>query len=472
MNIRKIASFSLGPVLGAFLGFITLPLIAWIFPKEDIGRFSMYQAVLGFGVMLFSLALHQAYVREYQEMDNKGLLLKLTILPGVLLFVLVSLVFFVFPLSLSIWVFDLQSVELDMLIMLGLLFSFLINILKHVLRMQERGMAFSVAEVMPRISHLIFIVIFVVAFYEYGFKELVLSNVIALAITLTALVYLVRADIRQALSAEYDRKTMQAMLTFSLPLVAGSLAYWALTTMDRFFLRILAGFDELALYSVAVSIAAVAAVLSTIFSNLWHPVVYRWVSEGVQMEKVQAVIDFMLLGILAVWSLFGAFSWVISYLLPNEYLSIQYLVVACVSMPLLYMLSEATVIGVGITRRSVFSMSASLLALFANLLLNYLLIPKYGAAGAAIASALSFSLFFAIRTEASCYVWRPIRRLHMYILVICYLSFTILFALQEVQYPIVAVGLWLFLLLLTMLLLNNRVRQLFDIVKDKVASKC
>lgn len=472
MNIKKIGSFALGPILGAFLGFITLPLIAWLFPKEDIGRFSMYQAVLGFGVMLFSLAMHQAYVREYHEISNKGLLLKLTALPGATLFILAGAFLFFSPLSLSQWIFDVTSPKLDFLVILGLLFSFLINILTHVLRMQERGIAFSIAEVMPRISYLLFVVAVVIIFHARSFENLVVSNIFALFVTMAALVYLVRVDVREALLAGYDKKRMKEMLAFSLPLVVGSLAYWALTTMDRFFLRILSGFDELALYAVTVSIASVAAVLSTIFSNLWHPLVYRWVSEGIRIEKVQAVIDYTFLGVLAVWSLSGAFSWVISFLLPNDYANIQYLIVACIAMPLMYMLSEATVIGVGITRRSSFSMLASVVALLANLVLNFLLIPKYGAAGAAIASALSFAIFFTIRTEASCYVWKSIRRSSIYILLAFYYAVTLVFVFQGVKSTIAAAVLWIALFFLSALIFHDRVRQAIWFAKDKVKAKC
>lgn len=468
MNIKKIGSFALGPILGAFLGFVTLPLIAWLFPKEDIGRFSMYQAVLGFGVMLFSLAMHQAYVREYHEISNKGLLLKLTALPGVILFALTGLILFFLPLRLSQWVFDISSLKLDLLVIIGLFFSFLINILTHVLRMQERGIAFSIAEVMPRISYLLFVVAVVIFFHGRSFEDLVLSNIVALSVTLVALIYLVRMDVREALLAGYDKKRMKEMLAFSLPLVVGSLAYWALTTMDRFFLRALSGFDELALYAVTVSIASVAAVLSTIFSNLWHPLVYRWVSEGIRIEKVQAVIDYTFLGVLAVWSLAGAFSWVISFLLPGEYAKIQYLIVACIAMPLMYMLSEATVIGVGITRRSLFSMLASVMALLANLILNFLLIPKLGAAGAAIASALSFAIFFIIRTEASCYVWKSIRRGGIYVLLFFYFMLTLVFALQGIKSTLTASILWVALFLLSSLIYHERVMCAISFAKGKV----
>ena len=462
----------MGPLFGAVLGFITLPLIAWLFPQEDIGRFTLYQAVLGFGVMLFSLAMHQAYVREYHESPDKGVLLKLTVLPGGIFFLIFSCIFIFSPLSLSVLIFDVSSLSLDFMILGGLLLSYLINILVHVLRMQERGVAFSVAEVMPRLSHLLFIAIIIIFFNAYDFQDLIASNIIALFVTFIALTFMLSPDIGSALRSRFNRRKMKSMLAFSMPLVVGSLSYWALTTMDRFFLRSLAGFEELGLYAVTVSIASVAAILSKIFSNLWHPTVYRWAKEGVRPDRVQTVVDYMLVGVLSIWALAGLLSWFITYLLPQEYNEIQYLVVACIAMPLLYMLSETTVVGIGITRRSVFSMLASILALVVNLILNFILIPEHGAAGAAMASAYSFCVFFVVRTESSCYVWENIRRNKMYLLLALYLMATTVTTFQFFESQMISSLIWLLLLFLTGIMFYSRLSHAFLFVRNKVIDRC
>ena len=63
MTPKKIAAFALGPLGGALLSFITLPVITWIFSQQDIGRLAMLNVVISFSTLLFSLGLDQAYVR-------------------------------------------------------------------------------------------------------------------------------------------------------------------------------------------------------------------------------------------------------------------------------------------------------------------------------------------------------------------------------------------------------------------------
>ncbi len=417
--------------------------------------------------MLFSVAMHQAYVREYYESEDKGLLLKLCIIPGTISFLTFSVVIIFSPFSLSAMMFGEKIIGLDWLVLGGLLISFLTNILTHVLRMQGRGMVFSITEALPKIIHLMAVALIFLVFSGYSYYDLIVSNFIALFSTLIFILYAVKDDIKKAITSVYDNEKMKSMLIFSLPLVVGGLSYWALTTLDRFFLRALSGFDELGLYAVTLSIASAATVLATIFSTMWHPIVYRWMSEGIQIEKIQSVIDYTLISVLTIWSFVGMFSWVINYLLPSEYYEAKFILVACIAMPLLYMLSEATVVGVGITRRSVFSMFASVAALTVNLVLNYLMIPEYGAAGAAVASALAFALFFAIRTESSCYVWKSVRRRKIYILLSLYLIITVIFALQIFEDRGSFVILWAAMQLLTLGLYSDRAKHVLSVINER-----
>jgi O-antigen/teichoic acid export membrane protein len=61
-----------------------------------------------------------------------------------------------------------------------------------------------------------------------------------------------------------------------------------------------------------------------------------------------------------------------------------------------------------------FGLLAAVLALIINAIANWFLVPSYGAAGAAMGSALAFFIFFAIRTEASAKLWMGFERWCMY----------------------------------------------------------
>lgn len=467
MNTRKIIHFAIGPIGAAALSLITLPFVTWFFSVEDVGRLTMLQVTLGLSVSLFSLGLHQAYVREYHEENDKGALLKAAMLPGAALLIFCSVVLVLLPYSISEVFFDIDSGKLTFLLVLGVFSSFLINFLAHIVRMQERGLAFSATQVLPRLALLIFIGLILLLGLTNSFENLMSMSVLSLISSLTLFLGLTRRSWLPALQARLNVVLMKKMLRFSLPLLAGSLAYWGLTTMDRFFLRMYSGLEELGVYAVSATLAGAVGVVSTIFSNLWHPMVYKWVKEGADPSRIQRVYENMMIFVALLWSSAGMLSWVLVYFLPAEYKAIEYLIVACISMPLFYMLSETTVVGIGITRKTSFSMFASIAAFVVNALLNYILIPEYGASGAALASVVAFFVFFVLRTESSAYLWQSFPRVKLYIVSSCYMIATAVMVLNKAGIKHF-IFVWMVVLLVTILLFAVRLKESVCFAKNYI----
>ncbi|EKO3590622.1 oligosaccharide flippase family protein [Vibrio metschnikovii] len=459
MNIKKIIQFSIGPIGAAALSLITLPFVAWFFSVEDVGRLTMLQVTLGLSVSLFSLAMHQAYVREYHEEDDKAVLFKHAVLPGMVILT-VCLLFLIFsPWSISKLLFDIDSSLLTWLLIIGVYCSYFINFFAHVVRMEERGLVFSATQILPKLLLLIFIGFIFLLNLRAEFQTLMLMNVLAVGSSVSIFAWWTRSTWLPAILKPLDRELLHRMLTFSLPLVAGGMAYWGLTTMDRFFLRSFSGFEELGVYALSVSLAGAVSVISTIFSNLWHPILYKWVKNGVDKQKVLNVIECMLLAVCLIWSLVGMFSFVLVYFLPPEYSAIEYLIVACIAMPLFTMLSETTGVGIGITRRSSFSMLASISAFVVNAILNYILIPDFGASGAAIATLLAFFTYFVVRTEATAKLWWSFPRFKLYLITICYMALTIFMVINKARLDYLIMA-WFLLFLLTVIFYGGRFKRI------------
>ncbi|MCU7961488.1 MULTISPECIES: lipopolysaccharide biosynthesis protein [unclassified Shewanella] len=465
MNVKNIVQFSIGPIGAAALSLITLPFVAWFFSVEDVGRLTMLQVALSLSVSLFSLAMHQAYVREYNEENDKAALLKHAVLPGLIVLTAFLALLLFSPWSISKLLFNIDSSLLSWFLVIGIYCSYLINFFAHVVRMEERGLVFSATQILPKLFLLIFIGFIFLLNLRAEFQTLMLMNVLAVASSVSIFAWLTRTTWLPAIKKPLNRELMHRMLTFSLPLVAGGIAYWGLTTMDRFFLRSYSGFEELGVYALAVALAGVVSVLSVIFSNLWHPVFYKWVKNGIDKSKVLNVIECMLLAVCLIWSLAGVFSFVLVYFLPPEYSAIEYLIVACIAMPLFIMLSETTGVGIGITRRSSFSMLASICAFVVNAILNYMLIPDLGASGAAIATLLAFFTYFVVRTEATAKLWWSFPRVKIYSVVICYITLTVLMVLSESRFDYLFIA-WFLLLLSVLVVYFNRVKMIVSEMKN------
>lgn len=444
---QKVLHFSLGPIGSALLGFISLPIVAWVFSQEDVGKMALLNVVLSFTTLFFTLGLDQGYVREFHESKNKPLLLKTATVPGLILLLIVLAVCLAFGPMLAELVFSLESVSISWLLGLALLASFLSRFLSLVVRMNERGLAFSMSQLLPKAFVLIIILAYLVFDIAKTFEHLLLANALAIVFACLIFAWNTRNEWRLSINQRIDFQQLRQMLHFGLPLIIGGVAFWGLTSLDRILLSRWSSYSELAVYSISVSFAAAATIFQSVFSTVWAPTVYKWASKDEGHDKVIMVSRYVLLLVIILFCVAGLLSWVVPYLLPAEYAKVQWILVACLAYPLFYTLSETTVVGIGITRKSAYAMLACMFALLVNVACNYILIPRYGAAGAASSTALAFWAFLVFRTEFSIRLWKPLPRTALYSFTFLCITGAVSNALEQEQLDFYIYAYWFGLLL-------------------------
>ena len=420
MKGREIGWFSLGSIGAGLLGFLTLPVISWFFSSEDVGRLAMLQVTASFAVILLGLGQDSAYLREYHEHkpEARGILLRRAVTPGIVLFLVgVSYLVAFNPSLPGILIFGLDEAGLSAIALLILLLTFAVRFLSLPLRMEERGLAFSVSQVLPKALFLLLILLYVAWGQDPGVFGIVSAQAIALAVAVLLLVWLrfqTPAMVPEA-KENVSVTSIGRMLSFGVPLFIGGLSYFGMIALDKLFLRVFWSFSDLGIYSVAASFAAGAGLISGIFSMLWGPTLYKWAAKGQSLDPVDRVSEDVLATVMGLFLLAGIGSSVLAALLPPEYAIVQFLFPALLTVPLFYMLTETASVGLAIQRKSELSMVSALAALGLNGLLNWLLIPRFGVVGAATATAISLWVFLVLRVELASRNWRclPRRRLYM-----------------------------------------------------------
>lgn len=457
MTPRKIASFAIGPIGGAALGFITLPFITWFFSQEDIGRMAMLNVAVSFSVLLYTLGLDQAYVREFNESENTPRLLKTTLLPGLILLVVSLCILFSFGNIISKWLFEIDSLLLSIMVAIVVITNFIARFLSLILRMNEQGLAYSMSQVLPKLLLILIIGAYALFSAEKTITNLVLANILATVFICIIYAWNTRKEWLLAIRQIIDYQYLKSLLKFGVPLIFGGLAFWGLTATDKILIKELSSYEQLGLYSVSVSFAAAATILQSVFSTIWAPIVYKWAAENKGLENIYKVNRYVLLVVILLFCLAGLLSWLVTWILPEQYNDVRWIVISCLGYPLLYTLSETTVIGIGITRRSSFAMLASIIAFIVNILGNWYLIPIYGAAGAAVSTCISFWIFFFLRTEFSILLWKPMPRAASYIYTILLVIGAAISSLEGEKYSIILNIFWIFLLASTLIVFNKEI---------------
>lgn len=446
MNAKKILAFALGPIASAAFGLVSVPVIAWAFSAEDVGRMNILQVTVSFCLLLLVLGLDQAYVREFHESRDRARLLKACFIPGFLLLTVGSVVTTAFSSHLSQLLFGTDNSVFFWITLACVIATFVSRFLSLILRMQERGLAFSMSQVIPKALMLAIVGGIVGLGLTRGFLQLQLAFFASTMAVVLVYIWNTHKQWRPALTAPLDQAQLRALLKFGSPLIFSGLAYWGLMATSSIALRSLSTFTELGIYSVTMSFAGVAAIFQSIFSVVWAPIVYKWAAEGHELSRVDDVARQALALVCGIFVMCGLFSWLTDYVLPADYAQVKYLVLCAIVQPLLYTLSEITSVGIGITRRTKLSVWVTLAALCTNVVLSTWLVPPHGAAGAVIANAIAYFVFFVARTEAAAHVWRQFPRARIYVFVGLAVALSLATAALAPSLPFHYAWVWLTLL--------------------------
>lgn len=447
--LKKLFGFSLGPLIGAILSFITIPLITYFISPDEYGRASMFtlsQSVLG---MLVYLGTDQAFIKFYNYEENKSKLYYNSIFPAFFVSILLMIIMFILKDKLSYFLFGQIGENLCVFALIAYLpFCVLERFTMVNTRMLEKSVKYSLFSVLVKALILIFTLL-LLNMYQRSFRSVVCATVISqiLGSIIISICSLNDIHIR---SFKLDGMLIKKMITFGLPLVPATIVGWLLNSIDKIMILSNCGYEQLGLYSAALKIVSVLAIIQTCFASFWSPVAFRWDKENKKTETFEFVgsmlaflMSFILLLILLLKNI------VIKILSP-EYVDSVNILPFLLLYPIMYTISEVTVVGIYFTGKSYTTIIIAVTSCVSNYILNSFLIPVYGSSGAAIATGLSYVLFFWLRTLISRKIWKKFK-INNYIIYTVLLLLACLFNTLIKDSMITVIN----LLLITVLLIIN-----------------
>ncbi|MFX0548024.1 oligosaccharide flippase family protein [Hathewaya histolytica] len=400
--IKRFIGFSVGPVISAFISFFIVPLTTYFVVPTEFGKASMYNMALSISSLFVFLGMDQSFTREFNREENKkNLFWNSFIVPFVFSFIL-AFIYIVFYKSISILMF--KNIERYTMIILSMSLPFMVidrfNLL--LIRMQEKARIYSVLNVISKIINVIILVPYLM-YIDNSFKGIINAGFIGL-ILMCAIELIFTKDFW--LNKFYiNKKLMVDMFSYGLPLIPTSIIVWFLSSMDKIAMRQWSDFNQIGLYSAALKIVAVVTIIQQAFCNFWTPTAYRWYEEKVENNQYIKVSNMLLCIMNFIFIFIVLFRDLIIKILSPRYSAASPIVPFLLFLPIMYTVSEATSLGISLSRKTSYNILTSLIAALINYILNYLLVPKYGALGAAIATAVSYIVFFWARTLISRKLW-------------------------------------------------------------------
>jgi O-antigen/teichoic acid export membrane protein len=402
--LRKFLVFSYGSVVSLFVGFLGTMITTRILSPDDFGKASMFTLALNVFMIVISFGTDQAFIRFFYEEEEErrpGLLytcLKIPLTMSLLgLLLLVTL-----QENVTTFLFGENSVALTVMLGLGIMAQIVYRFSILVIRMKQRANLFSLLEIANRLLNIALIVIF----YKYfgaDYYIIIYATVTTLVLLTLVAIYCERRfwsfnniTLRNLKHRKLD------VLKYGSPLVITLLTTWLFQSFDKIAIRQWSSYEELGLYAAAFKIVGLLNVSKIAFSNFWTPVSYESFEKNPDnklfFESVTKIVSLVMF-LLAVLSIAGKDIMVI--ILGNEFREASNIVPLLVFMPIMYTLSETTVIGINFYKEPKWHILIGVSACLVNVVGNWLLVPVIGAIGAALSTAFSYIVFFTLRTVIS-----------------------------------------------------------------------
>lgn len=404
--LKKITEFGFGSVLTLILGLISTPIITRLVSPEILGVSSLFNTFSNLVSVLIVVGLDQAFVRFFYEENIEGrpFLLYKTIKIPIILNIIISVLIMIFYRPISQYIVDKQTITIALFLVIQNTFIILTRFGLLIVRLQQKGKLYSYLQILGQLGYFLGVI---VCFKIIGdrFETIILGTIISNILVAVASVFYERNFWKSSLNKNELHEsvvTYNELLKFGAPLILTLMINWIFVSIDKVFIKSYYGNLELGIYTSAFSIISLLNVIQTTFNTFWVPVSYENYKSNPEhktffrkiMSIISLVMFIMAIGIILCKDL-------LIFFLGEKYRLASFVIPFLVFIPLMNTVSETTVIGINFMKKPKFHLYVAIISCIVNVIGNIILVPIFGAVGAAISTGCSYIIYFIARSVFS-----------------------------------------------------------------------
>jgi len=451
-EFKKLLKHSLiygaGAVISKAVGFLMIPVYTRYLTPEDYGILEILTLTSFIITWIFSMGLDSSILRFYFDYDTEKekkqvISTGLIFLIGVMLLGTSILLNFVSKFSL-IFLDTVEYSHYFRIIFITTFFQVILNIPLTYLRAKDQSVLF-VAISLCRLIIALSLNIYLIVFLNMGVLGVLYSSLITSSFICVIMLFIIFKEIGFVFSLNKLKK----MLDYGLPFIPTGLSLFELSFADRYFLKCFSSLKEVGLYSLGYKFASMLGILIiNPFIQIWNVFMFPEAKKNNAKQIFARVLTYF--GFILTFAGLGI------SILGEEIVKIvaapnffdSYKVIPIVSLAyILYGGYHIFPIGIYLKKKTKHLVPVVISAAILNLLLNWLLIPKFNMMGAGMATMLSY-LYLATCTHFVSlkfyYIHYEFRRISKILLTAIFLYACSLLINTQILYSILLKGLlWL-----------------------------
>lgn len=401
--LKHFISIGTGTVVNMLVGFLTTPILTRLVGTAEYGQYSIFTMYASIALMILCMGFDQALIRYFYRFDTPDYqrtivkeCVKLPFLCSLLAAIIVNILSW-----LGLVRFEFEPRIMTMLTIL-VFFQVMNRIDLILLRVTYQTNLYSMLQVLTKILFAGIAIAGCLLLETQKLFILAAASVVSYVVVTVVGIGSQRElwDFRR-IRERYtiDRKELYR---YAFPFIVSMGITTIFQAIDKISLNRYCSYEEVGIYSSAITLVHVFAIVQTTFSAIWAPMVVEHYEKEPEdrifyqkgFRTMSFVMFFIGISLILCKDLFVL-------LLGEAYRGSAAMIPFLCLSPIMLTISETTVIGITFSKKSYLQIIVSAVACATNIAGNTLLVPVWGGIGAAISTGLSYIVFFAMRTILS-----------------------------------------------------------------------
>lgn len=395
--LKHSSVYAVGQILSRFASVLLLPLYTRCLSPADYGCVAILDLTAGVLAILIGSGMATAVVRMY--FDTQDEIERSRVWSTGLVWILMAATFFVLPMILGRQ--HLADLTLGRELSDGAFFYLLalatlwMNTVSELLETYLRTRKWSGIYVSTSLGRLLLNIglnVWFLVGLDLGVTGLLAGNLIAASVNTLVLSAVFLRSLPQL---GFDTTVLRRLLTFGSPLIIQAMLSMLMHEADRYILRTHGTLDQVGVYSLAYKIGQAVNTLAILpFGAIWSVVLYEIAAQPDAPQIYARVFRYYISGLLVVMLAASLCAIpVLPMLTPGDFGNAVDLIPVVLLAFVFFSMHLQFNVPALLAKRSAALIPASVVGVIVNVVSNLLLIPRFGATGAAWASVATYAAY-------------------------------------------------------------------------------
>jgi len=391
--LKNTALYGISTFVTKLITFVMVPFYTYVLTKEQYGTVDIIFTTVNLLLPVLTLSIHLAVLRFALEKDSDK---KLIFTYGILVvFVDILLLFFMAPFFSKIELLSGYGALLTMLFGLTVIHALVSEFIRGLEKIKEFVIGNIIFVCISTILN-----IYTILILHLGVHGYILSY--CFAYLMTVVYYTVVGKLIHYFTNTVFQKSniyiLWDMLKYSVFLIPNALFWWVTNASDRYIILGMLGAGQNGIYAVANKVPMIATAVCSIFIQAWTLTAIKESTSAdradyhkIVFQHIYSVVFIIASGLLVILKLFISIYVAQDYFISWE--SSTFLIMAAAFNTLAAFIGTNYVVA----KRNLGNMMSTFMGAIINVALNFLLIPRMGLLGAALATYISYFVVVVYR---------------------------------------------------------------------------